>query len=159
MTFWTFFSYFSQKIDIDVYADCLLRRQFALNIKVYFLWKIRKKYQFVICWICSESGNGWICKLNIKWVFISIFGKCIRILSAFFCACFWKHITKTCLFKYIENFTTKKEYFQIKNSDIFPISAQNIDCWYSLELFWWGSSNENPLSMLFSKIRKKCIPL
>ena len=43
-------------------------------------------------------------------------------------------ITKTRLFKYIENFTTKKnENFQIKNSDIFHISAQNIDCRYSLE--------------------------
>ena len=28
----------------------------------------------------------------------------------------------------------KKENFQIKNSDIFHISAQNIDCVYSLEL-------------------------
>ena len=44
------------------------------------------------------------------------------------------HITKTCLFKYIDNFTTKKpESFHIKNSDIFHISAQNIDCGYSLE--------------------------
>ena len=29
---------------------------------------------------------------------------------------------------------TKNENFQIKNSDIFHISAQNIDCGYSLEL-------------------------
>ena len=28
----------------------------------------------------------------------------------------------------------KTENFQIKNSDIFHISAQNIDCGYSLEL-------------------------
>ena len=41
-------------------------------------------------------------------------------------------ITKTRLFEYTENFTTKnKENFQIKNSDIFHISAQNIDCGYS----------------------------
>ena len=40
-------------------------------------------------------------------------------------------ITKTCLFKYIENFTTKKGKFSDKkNSDIFHISAQNIDCGY-----------------------------
>ena len=32
-----------------------------------------------------------------------------------------------------DDFTTKTENFQIKNSDIFPISAQNIDCRYSLE--------------------------
>ena len=43
-------------------------------------------------------------------------------------------ITKTHLFKYIENFTTKNENFQIKNSEIFQISAQNIDCGYLLEL-------------------------
>ena len=42
-------------------------------------------------------------------------------------------ITKTRLFKYIENSTPKTEKFQIKNSDIFHISAQNIDCWYLLE--------------------------
>ena len=46
-------------------------------------------------------------------------------------------ITKTRLFKYIENFTTKKkkknENFQIKKSYIFHISGQNIDCGYSLE--------------------------
>ena len=35
----------------------------------------------------------------------------------------------------LKNFTTKKnETFQIKNSDIFHISAQNIACGYSLEL-------------------------
>ena len=40
---------------------------------------------------------------------------------------------KTRLFKYTENFSTKKmAIFQIKNS-IFYISAQNIDCGYSLE--------------------------
>ena len=44
------------------------------------------------------------------------------------------HITKTCLFKYIENFTTKNENFQMKNSGSFHISAQNIDCGYLLEL-------------------------
>ena len=40
-------------------------------------------------------------------------------------------ITKA--FKYTENFTTKKEKFSDKNSDSFHISAQNIDCRYSLE--------------------------
>ena len=41
-----------------------------------------------------------------------------------------------------------------KNSDIFRISAQNIDCEYSLELSRRGGSSEYPQSMLFSKIRK-----
>ena len=62
------------------------------------------------------------------------------------------YITKTCLFKYTENFTTqKKENFQIKNSDIFHISAQNIDCGNSLELPQRVSSNESPQSMFEQK--------
>ena len=41
--------------------------------------------------------------------------------------CFYL-ITKTRLFKYIENYTTeKRKIFRKKKSDIFHISAQNID--------------------------------
>ena len=56
-------------------------------------------------------------------------------------------ITKTSLFKYTENSTTKNEDFQIKKSDIFLISAQNIECGYSLEPPRRGGSNEHPQSM------------
>ena len=44
--------------------------------------------------------------------------------------------------------------FQIKKSDIFHISAQNIDCGYLLESPWWGSSNEYPQSMFLSRNKK-----
>ena len=55
---------------------------------------------------------------------------------------------KTSLFKYTENFTTKKMKFSDKNSDFFfLISAQNIDCGYSLEPPRRGGSNEYPQSM------------
>ena len=65
------------------------------------------------------------------------------------------YITKTCLFKYTETFTTKKnENFQIKNSDIFHVSAQNIDCGCSLEPPRWGISNEYPQSMFWAELRK-----
>ena len=41
------------------------------------------------------------------------------------------------------NFTTKKnENCQKKKSDIFYISAQNIECGYSFEPPRWGGSNE-----------------
>ena len=60
-------------------------------------------------------------------------------------------ITKICLFKYIENFTTKNRKFSDKNSDIFHISAQNIDCGYSLEPPRRGGSNEYPQSMFLSR--------
>ena len=48
----------------------------------------------------------------------------------------------------------KNENFQIKNSDIFHISVQNIDCGYSLELPWRGGSNEYPQSMFSSRNKK-----
>ena len=54
-------------------------------------------------------------------------------------------ITKTHLFKYIGNFTSKNWKFSDKKSDTLHISAQNIDCGYSLELPRRGSSNENRL--------------
>ena len=41
-----------------------------------------------------------------------------------------------------------------KNSDIFHIFAQNIDCGYSLEPPRRGGSNEYPQFMFFSKIIK-----
>ena len=49
----------------------------------------------------------------------------------------------------------KKESFQIKKSVIFYISAQNIDCGYSLEPTLEGGLNKYPQSMFFYKIRKK----
>ena len=67
-------------------------------------------------------------------------------------------IMKTRLFKYIENFTTKTiEIFQIKNPDIFYISAQHIDCGYSLEpprqVVRCGS-NKYPQSMFLNRNKK-----
>ena len=44
--------------------------------------------------------------------------------------------------------------FQIKKSDIFHISAQNIDCGYLLEPPRRGGSNEYPQSMFLSRNKK-----
>ena len=60
-----------------------------------------------------------------------------------------KDITKTHLFKYTEHFTSKMGKKQIKNSDIYHIPAQNIDCGYSLEPPRRGGSNECPQFMFF----------
>ena len=60
-------------------------------------------------------------------------------------------IMKTSLFKYIEHFTTKNWKFSDKNSDIFHISAQNIDCGYWLEPPSWGGSNEYPQNYVFEQ--------
>ena len=62
-------------------------------------------------------------------------------------------ITKTSLFKYTEYFTTKKMKISDKNSDIFHISAQNLDCWYLLEPPQRGGSNEYPQSMFLAEER------
>ena len=63
-------------------------------------------------------------------------------------------LRKTRLFKYIENFTTPKKWkFSFENS-IFYISAQNIDCGYSLEPPRRGGSNEYPQSMFLSRNKK-----
>ena len=48
----------------------------------------------------------------------------------------------------------KTENFPMKNSDIFHISAQNIDCGNSLEPPRRGGSNEYPQSMFLSRNKK-----
>ena len=48
----------------------------------------------------------------------------------------------------------KNENFQIKNSDIFHISAQNIDFGCSLEPPRRGGSNEYPQSIFLSRNKK-----
>ena len=48
---------------------------------------------------------------------------------------------------YWKFYLQKNENFQIKNYDIFEISAQKIDCGYSLEPPQRGGSNEYPQSM------------
>ena len=64
----------------------------------------------------------------------------------------FESIKKTFQFKCTENVTTKKENFQIKKkSDILHISAENIDCGYSLEPPRRGGSNEYPQSMVLSR--------
>ena len=48
----------------------------------------------------------------------------------------------------------KNENFQIKKSDIFHVSTQNIDCGYSLEPPRQGGSNEYPQSMFLGRNKK-----
>ena len=48
----------------------------------------------------------------------------------------------------------KNENIQIKNPDIFHISAQNIDCGYSLEPPQRGGSNGYPQSMFLNRNKK-----
>ena len=54
----------------------------------------------------------------------------------------------------LKNLPPENETFQKKKSDIFYISAQNINCVYSLEPPRRGGSNEYPQSMFLSRGKK-----
>ena len=54
----------------------------------------------------------------------------------------------------LEFLPPKNENFQMKHSDNFHISAQNIDCECSLEPPQLGGSNEYPQSMVLSRDKK-----
>ena len=65
------------------------------------------------------------------------------------------HYESTPIQIYWKFYHKKKRKNSDKNSDIFRISAQNIDCGYSFEPPWWGGSNEYPQSIFFwGEIRK-----
>ena len=61
------------------------------------------------------------------------------------------HYENTPIQIYWKFYLQKKITFQIKISDIFHISAQNIDCGYSLEPPRRGGSNEYPQSMFLNR--------
>ena len=82
---------------------------------------------------CScESVRGQLCIDNSMWHSIECLSRTLR-----------KHAYSNIL----KFYNQKKEKFQIKKSDIFHISAQNIDCGYSLEPPRRGGSNEYPQSV------------
>ena len=55
---------------------------------------------------------------------------------------------------YTKFYQQKMIFFSDENSDIVHISAQNIDCGYSLEPPRRDGSNEYPQSMFWAEIRK-----
>ena len=64
------------------------------------------------------------------------------------------HYENTSIQIYRKISSPKTENFQIKYSDIFHISALNIECGYSLEPPRRGGSNEYPQSMFLSSNKK-----
>ena len=42
--------FFFRKHDLTLHANCLLRRQFAWNVKPCFLEQIRRIFQNIVCW-------------------------------------------------------------------------------------------------------------
>ena len=68
--------------------------------------------------------------------------------------CFNPHYENTPIQIYRHFHLLKLKIFRYKNSDIFHMSAQNIDCGYSLEPPRRGGSNEYPQSMFLSRNKK-----
>ena len=64
------------------------------------------------------------------------------------------HYENTPIQIYTENLISKNWKFSDKKLYIFHISAQNIDCGYSLEPPRWGGSNEYQQSMFLSRNKK-----
>ena len=67
---------------------------------------------------------------------------------------FLEHYQNTPIQIYWKFYHQKMKIFQIKKSDIFHISAQNIDCGYLLEWPRQGGSNEYPQSMFLNRNEK-----
>ena len=69
------------------------------------------------------------------------------------------HYENTPIQKYRKISPPKTENFQIKISDSFHVSAQNIDCVYSLETPCRGGSNEYPQSMFLSRNKNNVLKI
>ena len=111
--------------------------------------------QFELVWICRLPLPVGVWE-GLRFVIVALPG--LFLLPFFYCCvtspttlCFL--FTKIRLFKYIENFTTKKWKFSDKNSDIF-IFLLKTDCGYSLDPPRRGGSNEYP-QFVFSRNKKK----
>ena len=80
----------------------------------------------------------------------------VRILPFWLRHCFLRHysLRKHVYSNILKILPPQNENFQIKNSDNFHVSAQNIDCGYSLEPPRRGGSNEYPQSMFLSRNKK-----
>ena len=85
--------------------------------------------------------------LNVNWLSYQDLSVCLIDSSSY-------HYENIPIQIYWKFYHQKNENFQIKDSDIFHISAQNIDCGYSLEPPRRGGSNEYPQSMFLNRNKK-----
>ena len=121
----------------------------------------------VLCLIIVLSGHSLAVWSPFMWEseldFLAFFGLwLVHGLPWFACSsswCHWwamfcDHYVNELIQIYWKFYNQKTENFQIKKSDIFHISAQNIDCGYSLEPPRRGGSNEYPQSMFLSRNKK-----
>ena len=105
-------------------------------------WQNLQKYPFSIkLYFCSKWPKPLLLKKS-------------KLYVNHFKNTFHTHYENTPIQIYWKFYNQKLANFQIKNSNIFHISAQNIDCGYMLELPQRGGSNKYPQSMFWAEIRK-----
>ena len=134
-------------------------RRFVLGYSQSALWRFWTDYADVqadlsLQWVHKHSGRKCCAPDHFIFFFILI-QSLLSLLES-------THEKKYLMTGHYENaysnilkiLQPKKEIFQIKNSDIFPVSAQNIDCGNSLKSPRRGSSNEYPQSMFWAKLEK-----
>ena len=117
---------------MDMFSWCYAQSKslFKLQRGKYTIWYVRPvkiKISLRMCTVWLESLTG------VSWT---------------------KNITKTRLFKYTLNFTTKKWKFSDKKFWYFFLFLLKIDYGYSLEPPRRGGSNEYPKSMFWAERRK-----
>ena len=90
-------------------------RQLIVIVQHCFFFKIDKSF------CASFKLKTYYCRFDPSqtYFFLHVHAKCLPLLA----------IMKTSLFKYTENFTTKKWQFSDKDSDLFHISAQKHRLW------------------------------
>ena len=125
-------------------CNCYVCVQYNTSVTYSLLWHMRSHTAFL---------------LLMLFLFFCFFGVFFCVFFVFFfimTRLIYKHIiTKTRLFKYKENFTSKKRNFSGKKTLIFFIFLlKNIDCGYLLEPPRRGGSNEYPQSMFLSRNKK-----
>ena len=124
--------------------DCVLVRWGSLTLK-------RPSIYLRCCILaCFRAWQAWNLRLFVGWwwcvcVYVAFDRKVTMNGSAL-----RKHAYSIML----KILPPKNENFQLKHSDIFHISDQNIDCGYSLEPPRRGGSNAYPQSMFWAEIRK-----
>ena len=111
--------------------------------------------------LCFSLKNLGVWKVNEWWFLLRLIGdmSSVGMLAAPFRLLYKRTLRKHAYSNILKILPPKNENFQIKKSDIFHISAQNINCGYSLEPPRRGGSNEYPQSMFLSRHKKNNVHL
>ena len=115
---------------------------------------------FVLCVSCGcPLRDFFLCFFSVRCFIFAYSGTCLALWSPClgresFAFLWFLALRKHAYSNICKILQPKKELFQIKNSDMFHIPAQNINCGYSLEPPRRGGSNEYPQSMFSAKFEK-----